>query len=217
MTECAAQGCAREDIHAKGLCKKHYNRKLEGLPEQPLIRTRPACSFPGCERPHTGHGLCGSHNWQRKQGQQLRPIAEPVDRKCSGPECTRDARRYASAGLCPAHDWQMRNRGSLTPIRDARPIRDPDVFWTRVRKVESGCWEWTANLTAAGYGMLNVGNGKYGYAHRYSWEHMRGPIPAGLTIDHLCRNRRCVNPDHLEPVTQAENNRRAREAKKAGV
>lgn len=65
------------------------------------------------------------------------------------------------------------------------------------------CWEWTA-VTSNGYGQMKVA-GKNRYAHRLSYEWYVGEIPEGLTIDHLCRNRRCVNPGHLEPVTQREN------------
>jgi hypothetical protein len=66
------------------------------------------------------------------------------------------------------------------------------------------CWEWLANRDKDGYGKLKVANVTY-RAHRYVWELMVGPIPDGLVIDHLCRNRGCVNPDHMEPVTVAEN------------
>lgn len=71
---------------------------------------------------------------------------------------------------------------------------------------ESGCWEWTG-ARSRGYGLLAV-NYRRWKAHRLSWELFRGPIPDDLTIDHLCRNKACFNPDHLEPVTQAENLRR---------
>lgn len=68
----------------------------------------------------------------------------------------------------------------------------------------SGCWLWTAATTGHGYGLIHAG-GRLQYAHRISYEMHNGPIPPGLDIDHLCRVRCCVNPDHLEPVTRKEN------------
>jgi hypothetical protein len=79
-------------------------------------------------------------------------------------------------------------------------------FWRKVEKTET-CWNWLGALNDAGYGRIGY-NAKVGYAHRFAYELLVGPIPEGLTIDHLCRNRRCVNPDHLEPVTQGDNVRR---------
>ena len=76
------------------------------------------------------------------------------------------------------------------------------------RKAEGGCWEWTAAIDDNGYGRASV-DGRMKYAHRIAYEAFVGPIPAGLQIDHLCRTRHCVNPAHLEPVTNAENQRRA--------
>lgn len=71
-----------------------------------------------------------------------------------------------------------------------------------------GCWVWNGTRTRAGYATMSV-ECKTVYVHRWAYEHFVGPIPKGLELDHLCRNTRCVNPDHLEPVTHAENNRRA--------
>lgn len=71
----------------------------------------------------------------------------------------------------------------------------------------SGCWIWTAEVRG-GYGRFWDGQRKR-QAHAFAYEHLSGPIPDGLEIDHLCRNRACVNPAHMEPVTSAENNRRA--------
>lgn len=73
----------------------------------------------------------------------------------------------------------------------------------------TGCWIWLGHLNkVSGYGTIGIrinGSLKTRYAHRISYEEFLGPIPEGLQIDHLCRVRCCVNPDHLEPVTRSEN------------
>src|SRR5581483_10657197 len=69
----------------------------------------------------------------------------------------------------------------------------------------TGCWVWTGTLSADGYGRVYTGARNTAWAHRVSYELHRAPIPAGCQIDHLCRNRACVNPAHLEVVSAREN------------
>lgn len=69
---------------------------------------------------------------------------------------------------------------------------------------ETNCWVWTAS-TSRGYGYIAVGGRRNARAHRVAYEMFVGPIPEGMQLDHLCRNPLCVNPAHLEPVTQQEN------------
>ena len=72
------------------------------------------------------------------------------------------------------------------------------------REAGTECWLWRGSTHKTGYGQV-MRNYKNLLAHRAVYEDMRGTIPKGLTLDHLCRNRRCVNPDHLEIVTRGEN------------
>lgn len=79
-------------------------------------------------------------------------------------------------------------------------------FWDRL--VPSGdCWIYVGAMARGGYGRVKVGGSEY-RAHRYAWLTLRGEIPDGLDLDHLCRNRACVNPDHLDPVPSAVNKSR---------
>lgn len=70
--------------------------------------------------------------------------------------------------------------------------------------IGDGCWEWQTATGSKGYGAFSDGKRSL-LAHRFSYELFVGPIPEGLQIDHLCRNRKCVRPDHLEAVTQQVN------------
>lgn len=77
-------------------------------------------------------------------------------------------------------------------------------FVGRVHVSEDGCWEWRGYIRKDGYGGVSKG-GRWMLAHRASYELFRGPIPEGMGLDHLCRVRSCVHPNHLEAVSQREN------------
>lgn len=80
----------------------------------------------------------------------------------------------------------------------------PHRFWNNVKVDSAGCWLWTGTQHEQGYGLLCVGRRKH-RAHRMTYETLVGVVPDGLVLDHLCRVTRCVNPEHLEAVTQHEN------------
>ena len=81
--------------------------------------------------------------------------------------------------------------------------RLPRRFWDKAVLYPDGCWVWTAALNNEGYAAFTMGGRSL--AHRIAYEELVGPIPEGMVLDHVCRTRSCVNPAHLEPVTQSEN------------
>ncbi len=130
---------------------------------------------------------------------------------CVEPDCDRP---HYARGLCNMH-WQQWRQTALKRDIQLSGFTYMERFWAKVDKngpipenrPDLGpCWEWTGANTA-GYGVY--GRGPQKLVHRMSYELHIGPIPAGLQIDHLCRNRCCLNPDHLEVVTGAENLRRS--------
>ncbi len=88
-----------------------------------------------------------------------------------------------------------------------RPQDPHRRFWAKVGvSTEDSCWWWNGYVNRKGYGRFHVSvEAGAVQAHRFSYELRHGSIPAGMTLDHLCRNRACVNPDHLEPVTNRAN------------
>jgi hypothetical protein len=102
-----------------------------------------------------------------------------------------------------------------TRRKPLRPVEER--FWEKVerngpvpaiRPDLGPCWLWVGARSKVGYGVFNAGAGKWSSAHRWSFHFHGRTAPVGLVLDHLCRVRLCVNPDHLEPVTDGENVRR---------
>ncbi len=131
------------------------------------------------------------------------------DHICSVESCGREV---FGRGWCQAHYARWRAHGDVrasTPVSASSVAMRPDErFWAKVEKLPDGCWAWTANKHTTGYGSFWDG-GRTWRAHRWAFERFCRPLEDGESIDHLCRNTSCVNPDHLEAVTPMENNRRA--------
>lgn len=132
---------------------------------------------------------------------------------CSVADCPKDP---SSNGMCSMHYARVLRHGSPHIAKTNMEHRPPpglsemERFWHRVEKQADGCWIWKGHLTR-GYGRFRFDDDTTQPAHRAAWILLVGPIPDANHIDHLCWNRPCVNPDHLEPVTPQENMRRVAE------
>jgi hypothetical protein len=145
------------------------------------------------------------------------------------PSCTIDGceKPNFGRGMCVMHYTRWRNHGDSSIL--LRFEGDPlAAFEARVDK-SGGCWVWTGAINSSGYASLRV-DGATKEAHRWYFQQVNGPVPNGLELDHTChsndqacaggnscRHRRCVNPDHLEPVVQRENWARGRAPSVANV
>lgn len=168
--------------------------------------------------------ICRSRPMARRTGLTTRtglrratPLPrEPAARaRCSAPECERPARR---GELCGMHYQRQRRHGDINAV--GRPgLREEVRFARATRRGEPSshrpdlgpCLIYLGADNGNGYGQFRY-NGRNGYAHRYAWERVNGDIPDGLTIDHLCRVRRCVEVTHMEPVDAVTNFRRGVES-----
>lgn len=142
------------------------------------------------DRRHPGEGSV----WQRDQSGEVRWVAQVSE----GPRTARVITRRV---------FKTRDEAAAWVAANARPFDFERAFWEKVDKTGE-CWIWRGTRHARGYGSYGSRD-RRSKAHRWAWRFTRGPIPEGMELDHLCRNPWCVNPGHLEPVSHAENVRRA--------
>lgn len=209
---CSVNGCEREH-YARGMCNPHYQRvrtsgTLDGDALPPLSAgERRTCSVLDCNLPHWAKGMCRRHYYRK-------PLQEPRIKRaplvCAIDGC---ARLVDRSGFCAIHHYRWKRYGD--PLKRTRLQGDLEGrFWQKVNQsgptLKAGlgpCWIWESRVGSGPYGKFLVGR-KLVSAYRFSYELLVGQIPTGLVLDHLCSNPPCVNPQHLEPVTQRENNRR---------
>lgn len=127
------------------------------------------------------------------------------DTRCLIEGCARPSK---SRGWCGMHYSRWKRNGDPEMITRSPTITGTpsERFWPKV-DASGDCWEWTGAVNPNGYGVFVAGGRNVG-AHRFAYTDLVGPIDVGKVIDHLCRNRKCVNPDHLEMTTYSENIKR---------
>jgi hypothetical protein len=123
---------------------------------------------------------------------------------CSVNDC---GNKHLARGFCQAHylRWYKHGRLHLVVRRDIGAV---ERILLKIKHV-NGCWVYAGKLTAKGYAHVQSDTRKMKYAHRIMYEAKHGPVLKGMELDHLCRNRACCNPDHVEAVTHRENMRRS--------
>lgn len=134
-----------------------------------------------------------------------RPLVIGIDPRCpseAGYQAHGRRGEEPCDGCREARNTTRRAREAAKP-KPPRPDRTPERFWAKVNGGDyTTCWTWTAYLDSNGYGRFNVGGraGRMDGAHRVAYRMLVGDVPDGCELDHLCRNRACVNPWHLDPV-----------------
>lgn len=211
---CSIESCGRKH-YAKGWCNLHWKRwRKHGDPSTVSEVARQPCSVVDCDRLAVARGWCDMH-WRRWRKHGDPAVGERRRNRCTITGCVG---LVVARGWCSKHHarWKRHGDPMVTSI-----IKGDDAsrfeLYIRLGSVPAyaphldECWLWIAGLDRNGYG--NFRGLDEQFAHRWSYRYHVGQIPAGLTLDHLCRVRRCVNPWHLEPVPPAVNTQRAAEVR----
>jgi len=123
---------------------------------------------------------------------------------CTVPDCDR---QHEARGYCSLHYKRWKRHGDPLASQPAQITGDPVARLLQHTDQTDTCWLWTGALIHNGYGVMTL-DGRRQLVHRLAYQFFVGPIPDGLQIDHLCRVRHCLRPEHLEPVTAQENSLR---------
>lgn len=168
-----------------------------------------ACQIQGCEKQCVARGWCHRHykRWQRYGDPEVGGRPQP-SASCAVDGCDQS---HEARGWCKKHYRRWQRHGSPEVVRTPRgDRRSLEGIKALVATNDNGCWVWQGTIDSCGYGRI----GRDGI-HRVAYELLTGPIPVGLELDHLCRNRACCNPEHLEAVTHRENVRRSNASRKS--
>lgn len=207
---CSLDYC--DEAHwGRGWCRKHYTRwRRHGNPEHKENDGTQGCKVDDCDGDHHARGYCAIHHYRIVTHGDPHVVLRERHDGCKVPDCDND---HDAKGYCSGHYHRWVRHGD--PLAGGPPLdtrSGPERFWANFTvNRETECWEWQGPDNGVGYGKIKV-DGDFLYAHRYGYELFVGEIPDGLVIDHLCRNPSCVNPWHLEPVTQRINSQRGSRA-----
>lgn len=160
------------------------------------------CKYSKCKRPRKEGGYCRAHYTQQWRGHVLKPHRDDRPKICIFSDC---GRKTFANDLCSAHNLQKHRGKKLVSLK--KPCPKEKLLTNIVLCDSTQCWNWQGYTTHDGYGRISVKQ-KNHLVHRLMYEIEIGPIANKLVIDHLCENKSCCNPSHLEAVTQKENVRR---------